>query len=282
MCHYTHLSPQERDCIAVLCGTREGQSAISRQRSAGTAPASATSSRGTHATDTLRHVLPKRRADERRRRCRAKRRLSDPALAQKVRLLIMDRHWSPEQIDDISGSRVAAGASLSLSTIYREVHAGALDLPEAGPEGQVQRHLRRKGKQVRRKRPKIRGKIRISHTVKERPKQADERSRLGDWEDDTVVAAGPVCLLVLADRASRLLLAKRCHHDSGSVSKAEVGLLQGRPLETLTPDRGKEFAGHADVTKALGGVQFYFCDPHHLWQKPTVKNTNGLLLEFFS
>jgi IS30 family transposase len=90
-----------------------------------------------------------------------------------------------------------------------------------------------------------------------------------------------VCLLVLADRASRLLLAKRCHHDSGSVSKAEVGLLQGRPLETLTPDRGKEFAGHTGLTEALGGVQFYFCDPHHPWQKPTVENTNGLLREFF-
>jgi IS30 family transposase len=74
---------------------------------------------------------------------------------------------------------------------------------------------------------------------------------------------------------------KRCHHDSGSVSKAEVGLLQGRPLKTLTPDRGKQFAGHTDVTKALGGVQFYFCDPHHLWQKLTVKNTNGLLRKFF-
>ena len=68
----------------------------------------------------------------------------------------------------------------------------------------------------------------------ERPKQADERSRLSEWADDTLVAAGPVCLLVLADRAVRLLAARRCHHDSGSVSKAEVGLLQGRPLKTLT------------------------------------------------
>jgi IS30 family transposase len=98
----------------------------------------------------------------------------------------------------------------------------------------MRHHLRRKGKQVRSKRPKTKGKIEILHTVKERPKQADERSRLGDWEDDTLAAAGPMCLLVLADRAVRLLAAKRCHHDSGSVSKAAFGLLQGRPLKTLT------------------------------------------------
>ena len=49
----------------------------------------------------------------------------------------------------------------------------------------------------------------------------------------------------------------------------------------MTPDRGKEFANHAEVTKALGGVQFYFCEPHHPWQKPTVENTNGLIREFF-
>ena len=91
----------------------------------------------------------------------------------------------------------------------------------------MRHHLRRKG-------PKTRGKIRISHTVDERPKQADERSCLEDLADDTLVAAGPVCLLVLADRAVRLLAARRCHHDSRSVSKAEVGLLQGRPLKTLT------------------------------------------------
>ena len=133
MCHYKHLKPTGEGLHSHAACTREGQLPISRQRSAGTAPASATSSRGTHGTDALGHVLPKRREDERRRRCRAKRRLSDPALVQKVRLLIMDRHWSPDEIDDISGLRVAAGAPLSLPTILtgRSVPA-ALELPGSG------------------------------------------------------------------------------------------------------------------------------------------------------
>lgn len=49
-----------------------------------------------------------------------------------------------------------------------------------------------------------------------------------------------------------------------------------RSLASVAPDRGKEFTGHAEVTAALGGVQFYFRQPHRLWQKPTVENTNGL------
>ena len=79
--------------------------------------------------------------------------------------------------------------------------AATLELPESGPEGQVRHHLRRK-------RPKIRGKIEILHSVKERPKQADARSCLEDLTDDTLIGVGPVCLLVLADRAFRLLLAE--------------------------------------------------------------------------
>jgi IS30 family transposase len=129
----------------------------------------------------------------------------------------MDRHWSLEEIDDISGSRVAAGASLSLPTILtgRSV-AAALDLPEAGPEGKMRHHLRRKGL-------KTKGKIEILHTVDERPKQADVRSCLGEWADDTLVAAGSVCLLVLADRAVRLLAAERASTTAGASLRPRSG-----------------------------------------------------------
>jgi len=122
--------------------------------------------------------------------------------------------------------------------------AATLELPGSGPQGQVRRHLRSK-------RPKIRGKIRISHTVDERPKQADERSRLIEWADDTLVAAGPVCLLVLADRAVRLLAAERATTTAGVSLRPRSGCYRDVPLETLTPKWGKQLAGHTDVTDTL-------------------------------
>lgn len=57
--------------------------------------------------------------------------------------------------------------------------------------------------------------------------------------------------------------------------------LNGQSLRSLTPDRGKEFADHAAVTGALGGVQFYFPLPHQPWQRGSNENTNGVLREYF-
>jgi hypothetical protein len=127
-------------------------------------------------------------------------------------------------------------------SIVRSV-AAALDLPGSGPQGQVRRHLRRK-------RSKTKGKIEILHTVKERLKQTDVGSprRLGKRHTRGSGARVPARA---CRQGSEAACRGKSHHDSGSVSKAEVGLLQGRPLEMLPPDRGKEFAGHADVTDAL-------------------------------
>lgn len=58
-------------------------------------------------------------------------------------------------------------------------------------------------------------------------------------------------------------------------------MLLNEPAETITPDRGKEFAQHAKITSVLGNVPFYFPAPHHPWQRGTNENTNGLLYEYF-
>ena len=52
-----------------------------------------------------------------------------------------------------------------------------------------------------------------------------------------------------------------------------------RKKKTLTPDRGKEFACHEEVTKETG-IEFYFPPPHSPWDRGTNENTNGLLREY--
>lgn len=69
-------------------------------------------------------------------------------------------------------------------------------------------------------------------------------------------------------------------HHRARTHKPEVNK-HSRPLETVTPDRGKEFANYREVSRAPGGVPFCFCRPHRPWQKPTVENTSGLIREFF-
>ena len=93
----------------------------------------------------------------------------------------------PEQID---GRLKHGRCVVSFATIYRAVNAGGMDAPQATGDERVRRHLRRKGRRSKRGREEARGKIKISHDISERPVEANGRSRLGDWEDDTVVGPG--------------------------------------------------------------------------------------------
>ena len=254
MRHYRHLGAEERDRIAEMCARHERVSAIAAQS----------------------------RSDARREACRPRKRLSDPALAAEVRMRIVDDRWSPEQIDGRSRLERGGRCVVSFSTVYRAVSAGELDPPRAAPGQRVRGRLRRGGRRPRRGREETRGKIRVDHEVSERPREADARSRLGDWEDDTVVGPTPACLVTMTDGASRLLVGGRARaRSSAEVAKVEVRALAGRPLETVTPDGGKEFANHREAGGALGGVPSCLCRPRHPWQKPTVENTNGLIREFF-
>ncbi len=60
--------------------------------------------------------------------------------------------------------------------------------PLSHGEKGAKRHLRHKGKPRRRKgNDEKRGKIPITNNIADRPKEANERTRIGDWEADTVL-----------------------------------------------------------------------------------------------
>ena len=122
----------------------------------------------------------------------------------------------------------------------------------------------------------------ISHSIEERPKEANERSRVGDWEADTVIGQkGKACLVILVDGKTRFLLCRKADRKMANcVTELMIACLRDMPLRSITLDREKEFSNHAAVTAALG-VEFYFALPHHPWQRGTNENTNGLLREYF-
>ena len=59
-----------------------------------------------------------------------------------------------------------------------------------------------------------------------------------------------------------------------------VESMRGHAVETVTLDRGKEFAERALFTGAVGAER-YFCPLHHPWDRGTNENTNGLLRQYF-
>lgn len=56
--------------------------------------------------------------------------------------------------------------------------------------------------------------------------------------------------------------------------------MRNQPLKSITPDRGKEFAKHEQITEELK-VKFFFPPSHQPWQRGTNENSNGLLREYF-
>ena len=221
----------------------------------------------------------------RRKKCRPHKLLENPELFALVKKLFLGCQWSPEQIANrlkLEGYPIQP----SYKTIYRAIYSGMFDTPEQrrseGNRG-ARRKLRHRGKP---RRPKgyvsNRGKIPISHELSERPVEANERVRRGDWEADTIVGCNRKSgLLTLVDRKSRFLLAALLSRlGSKEVKTAMIESLCGEPIHSITPDRGREFQLHGKVTATLG-VEFYFPPPHQPWQRGTNENTNGLLREYF-
>ena len=87
------------------------------------------------------------------------------------------------------------------------------------------------------------GKTVPSNNLSERPAKADCRSRIGDWEGDTVAGQkSGSCLVTLANRKSRFLLCMKAEKKTTSlVSESMTKCLKKQLLFFITPDRGKEF-----------------------------------------
>lgn len=224
----------------------------------------------------LRGYRPKQaqRLTDNRRKEKAKPRIATETWDWVGRLLKED--WSPEQIS----GWLAAEKSMLISPewIYQYVYQ------DKRQGGDLHSHLR--CQKIRKKRygkNDRRGQIKDRVSIDERPKIVEERSRIGDWEADTVIGkpGGPV-LVTLAERKTRFSLIALAPDKTAQSAKEAILSLLGplaAQVHTITYDNGKEFAHHVAIADALDAKGF-FAHPYHSWERGLNENTNGLIRQY--
>src|SRR5210317_2661053 len=169
--------------------------------------------------------------------------------------------WSPEQIS--GWIFLERQITVSHESIYQFI------LKNKRQGGDLYQHLR--CKKQRRKRygsTNYRGRIPDRISIDQRSKIVETRSRIGDWELDTIIGKGhKQAIVALTERKTRLaLLAKVQRKTAESVSRSIRRLLKpiASKVVTLTSDNGKEFARHQEIATALQ-ANFYFAHPYSTW-----------------
>ena len=169
---------------------------------------------------------------------------------------------------------------ISTETIYQYIYT------DKRHGGELHRHLR--CQKSRRKRygsgHERRGMLKNRISIEARPPVVAERSRMGDWEGDTIIGKHHKGgLVTLAERKSRYTLAGhiRSKHAKG-VRAAITRLLKPHKdkCHTLTLDNGKEFAEHETIAAVLE-MDVFFANPYCSWERELNENHNGLLRQYF-
>lgn len=273
MSHYTQLTREERYQISALKTAGHNQvdiaKVIGRHKS--------TVSRELSRNRGLRGYRPKQANTfaGKRRQMKSFPRIASKSWVRVKRLLRED--WSPEQVS--FWLRNEEGIPVSHEWIYQYI------LQDKHSGGDLHSHLRcQKQRKKRYGSPDRRGQIKGRISIDERPDVVNQRSRIGDWEADTVIGKqGGAVLVTLVERKTRWsMIGKASNRTAQEVTT--VILKRLRPLmsqvQTLTYDNGKEFAKHQKISKELH-CNGYFAHPYHSWERGLNENTNGLIRQFF-
>ncbi|NKB61040.1 MAG: IS30 family transposase [Gammaproteobacteria bacterium] len=273
MSHYTQLTREQRYQIFALKKVGISQKAIAEEIGVNKSTISRELSRNTG----LRGYRPKqahefalsRRADK------VTPRIEPSHWAEVGRLL--SAYWSPEQISwrlyEEQDYRISH--EWIYQHVYRDKKMG----------GKLSGYLR--CQKQRKKRYGVysrRGQIPNQTMIDDRPACVESRSRIGDWEGDTIVGKGHCGVLVsLVDRKSRYtLLGHSSTKEKDPVANEVIRCFKGSAdsCHTITYDNGREFSDHERMAKELS-ADIYFAHPYSSWERGTNENTNGLVRQFY-
>jgi IS30 family transposase len=188
--------------------------------------------------------------------------------------------WSPEQIAGRL-KRIHGKTIICHETIYQFIYTERKDLIK---------YLRHQKNKYRRKRGTYaRNAFSTSlkiRRIEERPEVVNERSRIGDWENDTVLGKEKIKrILTLVERKSGFGLGNKLDMITAEiVHNKETELFKKIPKSkrhTMTRDNGAEFGDYDRALERKTNMKVYRATPYHSWERGTNENWNGLLRQYF-
>ena len=212
-----------------------------------------------------------------RRLARQKHKRLNSSITKKIEALIKCK-LSPEQVSGYLKKH--HDIAISHETIYRYIYS------DKARHKSLKKYMRHGAKNYRKaygsgaRASKIPNRVSIT----KRPEVVEEKTRIGDWECDTVIGLDRKSVLVtVVDRATLFTCCSRVFSRKASVvCSAIIRLLKPHRSKvlTLTFDNGSEFVQHERIGKALE-AKTYFAHPYASWERGINENTNGLLRQFF-
>ena len=188
----------------------------------------------------------------------------------------LNEGWSPEVIS--GRMKIDLGAQISHVKVYRYIQRDKQN------NGELFKQLPYQGKKYNYGTTgcsQIIDRVGIEH----RPKIVDKKSRIGDFEIDTVVSArntGKSCLLTMVDRRSKVTFIRKSPDKTAKqIQQAleDIYLSTTLPIITLTSDNGTEFANHKEISNSIA-CRFYFARPYCSSDRGLNEHTNGLIRRY--
>ena len=276
---YGHLNIDEREVILKMRAQQVSMQQIGERLGRSKGTVSRELSRNVSSTRDYKPHLAQRYYEKRRQKSKEPYRLEEDAWLRGYVQEKLETYWSPEQIS----GRLNKDYDMDISpvTIYSWIYRNRTE------GGEFYKYLRQSHRRRRKRRggEDRRGQMPDRRMIDKRPKVANERRRIGDWEGDTVEGCkGSGFIATHVERKTRYTVAvKVADKSAASVTKATLAAMRKLPPEkvkTMTFDNGKEFAGFKELERGLG-MRSYFARPYHSWERGTNENTNGLLRQFF-
>jgi IS30 family transposase len=276
---YNHLTRDDRVQLGMCLrlGLSQAKAAVQIKKDPGTV--SRELRRNGHPTSSGYHAsAADRKARQRRAEANVRPRIAPDSFLACYIPAALRCEYSPEQI---AGKLhfVFGGSQVCHETIYRWVYFQRPDLKVELPSRKGN-YRRKRGTNAR----WLRRELAKKKWIDERPAVVEARSRLGDWEGDTVHGvAHSGYIATLVERKSGYLVASKLENPNGEEMLGAVTALQAFPAAkrlTLTLDNGFEMSEHEEMERRTG-MQVYSARPYHSWERGTNENTNGLLRRYF-